>query len=270
MVVPTSLHYRWLMQVSAGALVREWRLRRRLSQLELAHSTDVSPRHLSYIETGRSNPTSRMLLRLCAQLQIPFREQNQILLAGGFAPAHPQHQLSDAPLADVSRALESILQAHMPFPALVIDRRWDLVTANDAAYSLFGDVDPIMLRPPINVIRLTLSSDGLASRIVNLDQWRSAVMQRLQSEYTATGDADLAALINEFSDAASTPALDEDLFVVPLEIRAVDGVVLSFISTTTVFGTPREVTLSELAIETFYPANDTTRLHFQARMSVLR
>ena len=265
MCARSTLYYRWPMQVSAGTLVREWRLRRRLSQLELAHSTDVSPRHLSYIETGRSNATSRMLLRLCEQLQVPLREQNQILLAGGFAPAHPEHRLNDAPLADVNRALESILQAHLPSPALVIDRHWDLVAANDAAYSLFGDIDPDLLRPPINVVRLTLSSNGLAPRIVNLDQWRSALMQRLHSEYNSFGDAELAALIEQFTGEASRPTANRDILVVPLEMKTAAGELLSFISTTTVFGTPREVTLSELAIETFYPADDATRRHLHAQ-----
>lgn len=251
-------------------MVRQWRLRRRLSQLELAHSAGVSPRHLSYIETGRSNPTSGMLLRLCDQLEVPLRQQNQILLAGGFAPAHPEHGLGDAPLADVNHALESILRAQLPSPALVIDRHWDLVTANDAAYSLFDDVDPALLEPPINVIRLTLSANGLAPRIVNMDQWRSALMHRIRSEYSATGGTDLAALLSEFAPSPSNPVVEKYFFVVPLQIRDATGTVLSFISTTTVFGTPREVTLSELAIETFYPADQATRHHLETKGTIAK
>ncbi|MEO7350714.1 MAG: helix-turn-helix transcriptional regulator [Marmoricola sp.] len=243
----------------AGALLRDWRRRRNVSQLDLAHRAGVSPRHVSFIETGRSRPTSTMILRLCDQLQVPLREQNRLLLTGGFAPAHPELALADPPLAQVSAAIGSILTAHLPWPALVIDGAWDLVLANDAVYRLLDGVDPRLLEPPVNVIRLSLDPGGLAPRIANLAEWRAHLVCRVRREHDASGDnrlLDLVRAYDEPSDAAqrvSAPGL-----VVPLVLR--DGAhTLSFLSATTVFGTTREVTLSELAIETFYPADAETR-----------
>jgi len=251
------------MTPTAGVLLRDWRRRRNLSQLDLAHRAEVSARHLSFIETGRSRPTSQMILRLCDHLGVPLREQNRLLLAGGFAPAHPEHRLEEPPMAEANAAIEAILAAHLPFPALVVDPGWDLVAANDAAYALLGGVDADLLEPPVNVIRLSLHERGLAPRIVNLDEWREHLVQRLRREYDVGRDPRVAELLDwvrstgptaaENATAGPTPGL-----VVPLQLRAGDAV-LSFISTTTVFGTPREVTLSELAIEAFYPADDTTR-----------
>jgi len=240
-----------------GELLRDWRQRRNLSQLDLASRADVSTRHLSYVETGRSRPTSAMILRLCSHLEVPLREQNRLLLAGGFAPAHPEHQLTDPPMAEANAALEAILQAHLPYPALVVDRHWELVSANEAAFDLLDGIDPDLLEPPVNVIRLSLHPRGLAPQIVNLAEWRAELAARLRREYDATGDPELGEL------AAETAAGVEGVpgsaaLVVPLQLRRGDTV-LSFISTTTVFGTPREVTLSELAIEAFYPADVATR-----------
>ncbi|WP_183094212.1 helix-turn-helix domain-containing protein [Nocardioides stalactiti] len=240
-----------------GDLLREWRQRRHLSQLDLANRADVSTRHLSYVETGRSQPTSAMILRLCHHLDVPLREQNRVLLAGGFAPAHPEHALTDPPMAEANAAIEAILQAHLPYPALVIDRHWELVAANDAAFALLDGIPAELLEPPINVIRLSVHPEGLGARIVNLDEWRAALASRLRQEHHATGDPFLGALATEVAgDLDLVPA--SALLVVPLQLRAGDQV-LSLISTTTVFGTPREVTLSELAIEAFYPADDATR-----------
>lgn len=246
------------MSESAGALVREWRLRRNLSQLDLANRAEVSTRHLSYVETGRSRPTAPMLLRLCEHLDVPLRERNRILLAGGYAPAYPEHGLSDPPMAEANAALEAILQAHLPYPALVVDRHWELVTANEAAFSLLDGVDEDLLEPPVNVIRLSVHPRGLAPRIANLPEWRAFLAQRLRHEYDATGDVELKALLDEVADGAGEPPQSSAL-VVPLQLRAGEDTVLSFMSTTTVFGTPREVTLSELAIEAFYPADEATR-----------
>jgi len=245
----------------AGALLREWRQRRNLSQLELAHRANVSARHLSFVETGRSRPTSAMVLRLCDQLGVPLREQNRVLLACGHAPAHPELGLADPPMAEANAALEAILAAHAPYPALVVDLGWDLVAANDAAYAFLDGVDADLLEPPVNVIRVSLHERGLAPRIVNLAEWRAHLVHRLQREYDVSRDARLADLLAELGPAeasAPTPGL-----VVPLQLRAGDAV-LSFLSTTTVFGTPREVTLSELAIEAFYPADAATRAALQA------
>ena len=245
------------MTVTAGTLLKNWRERRHVSQLELAHRAGVSARHVSFIETGRSRPTSDMILRLCDQLVVPLREQNRLLLAGGYAPAHPEHRLADPPMEQVSEAIESILTAHLPFPALVIDTGWDLVSANDAVYRILDGVATHLVEPPVNVIRLTLDPGGLAPRIVNLGEWRAHLIQRLRREYDASADPRLAELLGELGPATGSDAATPGL-VVPLRLRAGD-VVLSFLSTTTVFGTPREVTLSELAIEAFYPADQGTR-----------
>lgn len=252
---------------TAGELLRDWRRRRNLSQLDLAHRADVSTRHLSFIETGRSRPTSQMILRLCDQLAVPLREQNRLLLACGFAPAHPEHRLGDPPMAEANAAVEAILAAHLPFPALVVDPGWDLVAANDAIWALLDGVPADLLEPPVNVIRLSLDPRGLAPRIVNLDEWREHLVQRLRREYDASADARIKELLDEVDDpgfgfetrvSAPSSTSGGAALVVPLQLRAGDDV-LSFISTTTVFGTPREVTLSELAIEAFYPADERTR-----------
>ncbi len=250
------------MNAPAGTLIREWRQRRHLSQLELASRADVSTRHLSYIETGRSRPTSAMVMRLCDFLEVPLREQNQVLLAAGHAPAHPELQLSDPPMAEANAALETILRGHLPYPALVVDRHWELVAANDAAYAFLDGIDADLLEPPINVIRLSVHPRGLGGRLANLQEWRAHLAERLRREYDATGNAELGALLAEVSEGGVEPATSSSL-VVPMDLRMPDGSVLSFISTTTVFGTPREVTLSELAIEAFYPADEVTRAHLQ-------
>ncbi|MCD4532707.1 helix-turn-helix transcriptional regulator [Nocardioides sp. cx-169] len=244
------------MSAAAGDLLRDWRRRRNLSQLELAHRCGVSTRHLSFIETGRSRPTSAMILRLCDRLAVPLREQNRVLLAGGFAPVHPEHRLDEPPMAEVAAAIDGILTAHQPYPALVLDPGWDLVAANDAVYALLDGVAAHLLEPPVNVVRLSLAPDGLAPRIVNLDEWRSHLLARLRREYDAARDERIASLLAELDEPgphAVSPGL-----VVPLRLR-IDGAELRLLSTTTVFGTPREVTLSELAIEAFYPADQATR-----------
>ncbi|KRC54044.1 XRE family transcriptional regulator [Nocardioides sp. Root79] len=247
-----------LVNATAGVLIREWRQRRHLSQLELASRADVSTRHLSWIETGRSRPTSAMVMRLCDHLEVPLREQNHVLLAAGHAPAHPEHQLSDPPMAEANAALETILRGHQPYPALVVDRHWELISANDAAYAFLDGVDADLLEPPINVVRLSIHPRGLGGRIVNLAEWRAHLAERLRREYDASGDAELGALLAEVSAGGVEP-VESSALVVPLQLRMPDGSVLSFITTTTVFGTPREVTLSELAIEAFYPADEETR-----------
>lgn len=252
------------MNAPAGTLIREWRQRRHLSQLELASRADVSTRHLSYIETGRSRPTSAMVMRLCDFLEVPLREQNQVLLAAGHAPAHPELRLSDPPMSEANAALETILRGHLPYPALVVDRHWELVAANDAAYAFLDGIDADLLEPPINVIRLSIHPRGLGGRLVNLQEWRAHLAERLRREYDASGDAELGALLAEVGDGGVEPATSSAL-VVPMDLRMADGTVLSFISTTTVFGTPREVTLSELAIEAFYPADEATRAYLQAQ-----
>lgn len=202
-----------------------------------------------------------MLLRLCAHLDVPLREQNRVLITAGHAPAHPEHALTDVPMQQVSESIEGILRAYEPFPALVVDRGWDLVSANDALYPLIDGVAAHLLEPPVNVIRLSLHPDGLARRIVNLDQWRGHLLHRIRSEQEVSAAPELDAILGEFGETDPS-AIDEaspppDLLM-PLRLRVGDEV-LSLVSTTTVFGTPREVTLSELAIEAFHPADEPTR-----------
>ena len=249
-----------------GTLLKDWRERRRLSQLELASQAGVSARHLSFIETGRSKPTPQMILRLSDRLHVPLRAQNQLLLAGGFAPAHPERAITD--LAVVNDAVNMVLNAHAPFPALVIDTGWELVAANDPVFALASLASPALLEPPINAIRLTLHPDGLAPHILNLAQWRRHLVERLHSEYAATADVRLRGLLDE---VAGYPGGGEEAepsggIVVPLRLSH-GGLELSLFSTTTVFGTPREVTVSELAIESFYPADDATRQFFFQSMT---
>ncbi|MFE3289129.1 helix-turn-helix domain-containing protein [Rhodococcus sp. NPDC059234] len=251
-----------------GTLLRSWRERRRLSQLDLANQAGVSPRHVSFLETGRSRPTRTMLLRLSDQLDIPLRERNTLLLAGGFAPAYPEHSLSAVPMAAIAAAVGQILEAQLPNPTVVVDRHWTMVDGN-AAVALFTDgCAAHLLEPPVNVLRLSLHPDGMAPRIVNLAQWRAHLLHRLDSQIAATGDPALRELAAELSRYPSdngdgAPECHEGAglvpgaLVVPIRFATAAGE-LAFLSTTTVFGTPLDVTVAELAIETFYPANPET------------
>lgn len=250
---------------NVGVVLRHWRERRRMSQLDLALRTEVSARHVSFVETGRSRPTKAMLLKLSEQLEIPLRERNSLLLAGGFAPAYPEHQLNDIPMAAVTDAIGKILEAHMPYPAVVVDRHWNMVDGN-AAVAMFTEGCSLeLLEPPINVLRLSLHPDGMASRILNLGQWRAHILDRLSHQIAATGDEQLSALHRELRDYPGEDAQglhDTRALVVPIRIAGPDTE-LSFFSTTTVFGTPLDVTLSELAIEAFYPADEATSARFR-------
>ena len=250
----------------SGELLREWRQRRHLSQLDLAVEAGVSSRHLSFIETGRSRPSSEMLLRLAEFLDIPLRERNRLLLAGGFAPAYPERDLADPDLAAVRQALKGVLAGHEPYPAVVINRWWELLDAN-AAISLFTtDVAPHLLAPPVNALRLSLHPEGMAPRITNLAQWRGHLLIRLRRQAQATGDQKLAALHDElaaYPGGISHPSAAANV-VVPLRYRTDDNE-LSFLSITTVLGTPMDITVEELAIEAFYPADDKTASALRSR-----
>ena len=246
--------------VPVGKLLRRWRERRMLTQLELALRAEVSARHLSFVETGRSRPTSEMILRLARQLDVPLRERNVLLLSGGYAPAFPVSRLADPPMRAVHEAIEHVLRAHEPYPAVVIDGRWDLVAANEAVPLLTEGAAARLLEPPVNVLRLSLHPQGLGQRIINLAEWRAHLLDRLNRDIETTASPALIALRDEVTaypcpQPASRP--DTRAILVPLRLR-VPGTVLSLFSTTTVFGTPREVTLSELAIESFYPADPST------------
>jgi transcriptional regulator with XRE-family HTH domain len=253
-----------------GHLLRQWRERRRLSQLDLALRAEVSARHVSFVETGRSQPTSDMILRLAQQLDVPLRERNVLLLAGGYAPAFPASSMTAPPMSAVSDAIEQILRAHEPFPAAVIDGHWDLVAANEAIGVLTAGASAALLEPPVNVLRLCLHPDGIGPRIVNLPEWRAHLLDRLGRDISSTADEALIRLRQELLGYPSPPASphpDTRAILVPMTIRVQDGT-LSLFSTTTVFGTPRDVTLSELAIESFFPADGASAEYFTSRAAV--
>jgi transcriptional regulator with XRE-family HTH domain len=246
-----------------GGLIREWRTRRRLSQLELSLAADVSTRHLSYVETGRSKPTAEMILRLAGQLEVPLRERNRLLLAGGYAPVYPERGLDDPAMAPVRRALRRLITAQQPYPALVVDRHWNLVEANSAMTVFLAGVDADLLAPPMNVLRLSLHPRGMAPRIVNHGEWRAHILARLRHQAAATGDPELHRLGAELATyPCADPAPDVELpgpgdVLVPMRYLTGHGE-LSLFSTTSVLGTPLDVTLAELAIEAFFPADDET------------
>lgn len=252
-----------------GDLLRLWRQRRRLSQMTLALEADTSPRHLSFVETGRSNPSRELLLRLAERLDLPLRERNRLLLAAGFAPLFPERRLEHPELAEARRAVQLMLAGHEPYPALAVDRRWRLVAANRALAPLLAGAAPHLLAPPVNVLRLSLHPDGLGPRIVNHGQWRAHVLERLRRQIEASGDEELSALRDELVALPAPPMgrgvrleVAVEGLVVPLQLRAGDDV-LTFIGTTTVFGGPVDVTLSELAIESFFPADAATADHLR-------
>jgi transcriptional regulator with XRE-family HTH domain len=235
-----------------------------MTQLQLALEADVSTRHVSFLETGRSQPSREMIRRLAEELQIPLREQNALLVAAGFTPVHPQRDLDGGDLEPVREAVELVLAGHEPYPALAVDRYWNLVAANDALEPFFGGVTPGLLAPPINVLRATFHPDGLAPRIANMEQWRPHMLARVRRQVEVSGDAALADLERELQEyplvesASADEAVDEfPGMVVPLRLRTDEGV-LSFLYTTTLFGSPLDVTISELAIESFFPADRST------------
>ena len=250
---------------SFGAHLRHWRQHRRLSQLDLAHEAQVSTRHLSYVETGRAEPSREMVLRLAERLEVPLRERNALLVAAGFAPMYRQRSLDDPAMAAARRAVDLVLKGHEPFPALAVDRHWNLVAHNALVPMLMEGAAPELMQAPINVMRLSLHPDGVAPRIANLAQWRTHLLERLQQQIAATGDAVLQELHDEL-EAYPPPAVSHDLpaidtalsaIAVPIQFVTPNGV-LSFISTTTIFGTPVDVTLQELAVESFFPADEQT------------
>jgi len=256
-----------------GNLLREWRQRRRKSQLALACEADISTRHLSFIETGRAQPSREMLLHLAEQLEVPLRERNVLLTAAGYAPTFEARPLADPTLSAARQAVDRILAGHEPFPALAIDAHWTLLAANDAVSRLLAGVGAKQLEPPVNVLRLSLHPDGLAPRIANLAEWRSHLLARLERQIDVTADRALMELRDELRGyptpigvgaRAGTRAAEAARVAVPFELRTGDGV-LSFLGTTTVFGTPIDITLAELALESFFPANAETAAALGAR-----
>lgn len=246
-----------------GDLLRAWRERRRVSQLDLAGEAGTSARHLSFIETGRANPSREMVLQLAKHLEIPLREQNELLLAAGYAPVFPQRSLGDLALQPIKETIELILTGHEPFPALALDRHWNVVAMNRAVPPLLEGVASALLEPPVNVLRLSLHPEGLAPRILNLAQWRAHLLEKLARQFRLTSDPTLKALDDELSAYFDLPPplpphlQDYAGVAVPLQLVA-HGAALSLISATTIFGTPVDVTVSELALETFFPADAET------------
>ncbi len=246
--------------VQVGELLRQWRLRRRMSQLDLACEAEISTRHLSFLETGRSQPSREMLLRLAEWLDVPLRERNAMLLAAGYAPVFSERPLADPSMQAARDAIQRILAGHEPYPAMAVDRHWTLVMANAVVpHMMAGVEDAALVQPPVNVLRLSLHPRGLAPRIANLGQWRAHLLARLHRQIEASGDPVLRALYDELRayPAPSGDPQDEHDFAgiaVPLQLVTPAGT-LSLISTTTVFGTPVDLTLAELALETFFPAD---------------
>jgi transcriptional regulator with XRE-family HTH domain len=253
-------------QRPVGELLRQWREHRRLSQLDLALQAEISTRHLSFVETGRSRPSRDMLLRLAEQLEVPLRERNHLLVAGGYAPVYGQTALDSPQMAGVRAALRQVLAGHEPYPAVVVDRGWNLVDANASVGLLIGQVDPALLVPPVNVLRVSLHPDGMAPQIVNLSEWRAHLLDRLRRQIALTADPELVELHRELRDyPCDQPEPEIEVpgpgdVVVPLRLRH-GGRELSFLSIMATFGTPLDVTVAELAIESFFPADaDTGRL----------
>lgn len=249
----------------AGEMLRQWRQRRRLSQLVLASEAEISQRHLSFVESGRSRPSSEMVVHLGEKLDVPLRERNAILTAAGHAPHYPHHGLDTPELTGIRRMVEWVVQGHLPHPALAVDRHWTVICANAAAQALMATVAAHLLEGEINVLRLSLHPEGLAPRILNLPEWRSHLLVRLDHEFAQSADAKLAALRDELAayplpdgsaPARSNPG-QEGRVAVPLRLKS-DAGPLAFLSTTTVFGTAVDVTLSEVTIEAFFPADERT------------
>jgi transcriptional regulator with XRE-family HTH domain len=242
-----------------GSALREWRQRRRLSQLDLAIEADVSARHVSFIETGRSTPSRAMVLRLADVLDIPLREQNQLLLAAGLAPEYPERSLDDPDMAAIREGVQRVLDAYDPFPCVVVDRGWRLLMANPGAGILLDGVAPALLEQP-NALRIALHPDGLAPRIRNLAQWRHHLIERLRRETAVSGSAESAALLAEIDSYPGGSDDTHDLggVAVPLELYTTAGQLLTFVSMVTTFGTARDLTAAELSIEAFLPADDAT------------
>jgi transcriptional regulator with XRE-family HTH domain len=251
---------------TVGELLRGWRQRRGLSQLDLAIAADVSARHVSLVETGKSRPSADMILRLAEQLHVPLRERNRLLLAGGFAPRYTERALDSEALSAVHDAIGRVLRAHEPYPALVFDRRWNIVMTNRAVDPFFAHVAPDLLRPPVNLVRLGLHPRGLARLVVNLADVRAVFRSRISRQLANDPDPELTALYEELlapePDGAPSRRIDADV-VIPMILR-VGSRELRLFSTITTFGTPMDITVDEVAIESYYPADQDSAAYFLA------
>jgi transcriptional regulator with XRE-family HTH domain len=252
-----------------GPLLREWRQRRRLTQLDLGIRADVSARHLSFLETGRSRPSRAMVLHLAEELDVPLRGRNELMVAAGFAPAYTQHGLDDAELDDVHRSLRRILDGHAPYPALLVDGMWTLLDANRAVSLLTDLVDPRLLAPPVNVLRASLHPRGLSPHVIDLEEYAAHLVFRLRRQAERAASTGLRALLHEMvgycRDAGLDPAAQpRDRIVLPLRLRHPDRE-LALFSTVAVLGAPLDVTLEEIAIESFLPADEATSAYLRER-----
>jgi transcriptional regulator with XRE-family HTH domain len=255
-----------------GEMIREWRQRRRLSQLAFACEAEISARHLSFLETGRSRPSRDMLLHLAERLDMPYRERNALMLAAGFAPVYSETGLDNPDAAAARRAVDLVLAAHEPFPAIAVDRHWNLVAGNAALPLFLTGIPEALLHPPVNVLRLSLHPQGLGGRIENLGEWCAHVFERLQRQIDLTNDEGLTSLLAELKRFPGAAAAHEGFgsefggLIVPLKIRTEAGT-LSFFTATTVFGTAVDITFSELVIETFMPGDEFTAATVRAIMA---
>ena len=245
-----------------GDLLRDWRSRRRLSQLELASDVEVSPRHLSFVETSRATPSRALVLRLAEHLDVPLRDRNQLLLSAGFAPVYPESSLHSPQMLAVREALRDVLAGHDPYPMVVVDRWWNLVDANAGLQRLMAGAAEHLLQPPVNVLRVSLHPEGVARLIVNLGEWRAHVLGRLRRQVRLTADPELADLLAELEaypcdqPEHENPVTGE--VMVKLRLRLPDGRQMALLSTVATFGTPLDVTVAELVIESFFPADVAT------------
>lgn len=246
-------------QATFGEMMRHWRARRRLSQLDLALEAGVSTRHISFVETGRSSPSRAMVLRIASALDVPAREQNQLLMAAGLAPVYAERALDAPDMAAVRAGLQRVLDAFDPYPCVAVDRGWWIVATNPGAAMLLDGVAPHLLERP-NALRIALHPDGLAPRIGNLAQWRTHLIGRLRREVVAGGSEELRALLTEIDSYPGGFDDSPDLggVAVPLELATGDGAALRFLSMVTTFGTALDLTAAELSIEAFLPADDAT------------
>ncbi len=272
MAVDTAMTHHRAARAPIGELLRAWRQRRSLSQLELALEADVSSRHVSFLETGRARPSREMVLRLADHLEIPLRDRNGLLLAAGYAPQYVERSLEEPAMAPIHQALDRFLRAHEPYPAVILDRHYNLVSGNDAVAVLTEGISPELTEPPVNALRATLHPQGMAPRILNLPEWSAHLLQRLRRQAAITGDPELEQLYDELSsypNVSLEAPHDErtgNEIVLPLRMR--DGErELAFFSTVSTFGTAVEITLAELMIEAFYPANATTATYLLQRIA---
>jgi transcriptional regulator with XRE-family HTH domain len=254
---------------SFGSMLRDWRRRRRLTQLDLGIQADVSARHLSFLETGRSRPSRDMVLLLAEELDVPLRGRNELMMAAGFAPAYSEHSLDDTELNEVQRSLNRILEGHSPYPAVLVDGAWNMIGANRAVALLTDLVDPALLAPPVNVLRASLHPRGLAPHVVDLAEYAAHLVSRLRRQAERAATTGLRALLDELTGYCRAAGLDptaqpRDRIVLPLRLRHPDQE-LTLFSTVAVLGAPLDVTLDEIAIESFFPADDATSAYLRER-----